>query len=147
MRLKKQVREWGRKPLGIAAASPEGAEILKGMAKASTAEGSADVAASKGEAAEEGVAAPPGVMDGPRSGRLMRLRGPSAIPADSPLRTEVEGASNRAGTVTATAAVAAAAVAAKEEVVVGRAAEAVAAEGAVEEDRRPDSVGSMVAIA
>ena len=39
MRLKKQVREWGRKPSGIAAASPVGAEILKGMAKASTAEG------------------------------------------------------------------------------------------------------------
>ena len=43
MRLKKQVREWGRKPLGVAAASPEGAEILKGMAKASTAEGRRDL--------------------------------------------------------------------------------------------------------
>ncbi len=112
-------------------------------------EGGADVAASKGEAAEEGVAAPPGAMDRPRSGRLMRLRGPSAIPADSPLMTEVEGASDRAGTVTATTAAAAvvAALAATEGVVVGKGAEAVAAEGAVEEDRRPDSVGSMAAIA
>jgi hypothetical protein len=43
MRLKKQVRECGRKPLGITAASPVGAEILKGMAKASTAEGKRDL--------------------------------------------------------------------------------------------------------
>ena len=43
MRLKKQVRECGRKPLGITAASPVGAEILKGMAKASTAEGRRDL--------------------------------------------------------------------------------------------------------
>jgi hypothetical protein len=60
--------------------------------------------------------------------------------------TEVEGASVRAGTVTATAAVAVvAALAATEGVGVGRAAEVVAAEGAVEEDRRPNSVGSMAA--
>jgi hypothetical protein len=137
--------------LGMATAAGSGRAGARAAAGTGVAdgavEGGADVAASKGEAAEEGVAAPPGAIDGPRSGRLMRLRGPSAVPADSPLMTEVEGASDRAGTVrtaaTASAAAAVAALAVTEGAVVGRATEVVAAEGAVEEDRRPDSVGSM----
>ncbi len=54
MRLKKQVRECGRKPLGITAASPVGAEILKGMAKASAAEGKRDLQRCGAKEEEEG---------------------------------------------------------------------------------------------